>query len=498
MGRFGAGLVMLLGLVSLGCGDDGDTESGSGGSTSGGAAGAAGSSPDGGGAGGSGGGTSGGSGGVAGSATGGAAGATGGTPSYDLHAADRKSCKFTSGAKTTETIGPNVPHGDALPFQHIVVLMQENRSFDHYFSNLAAYGVKDVDVPASNASNPDPDANPPASVERFHETRYCVEDVAHDWEQVHQQYDDGKMDGFVATNNPGGARAMGYYTEQDLPYYYWMAKTFAMSDRHFCSLLGPTWPNRLYFYGGTSWGNIKTGDFGFLTNNVYQSSDKLLDTMDKAGKSWKIYRDGITSFAVIMGLKYLGVGLDQFDKDVDADKLPALSIIDPSFTGGSQNDEHPPANMQLGQALTARVLNKLMSKPSVWQKTVFIWFYDEHGGFYDHVPPPEACEPDSILPPTHKFNRLGIRTPLVVAAPWVKPGYVSHVDTDLTSVTRFIQNRFDLPAMTARDANAWPMLDMFDFQSPALSTPPGGAPDAKPSQAGLDWCKNNPPGTGKP
>ncbi len=389
--------------------------------------------------------------------------------------------------------------GDAMPFEHIVVLMQENRSFDHYFSNLVKYGVAGVDVPADNASNPDPDATTPGSpIARFHETRYCVKDVEHDWEGVHQQYDNGKMDGFVATNNPGGARAMGYYTEADLPYYYWMAKSFAISDRHFCSLLGPTWPNRFYFYGGTSWGNIKTSDFGFLTNNVYLSSDKLLDTMDKAGRSWKIYRDGITSFAVVFGLKYLGVALSEFDKDVDADKLPALSIIDPSFTGGSQNDEHPPSNMQLGQALTARVLNKLMSKPAVWNKTVFILFYDEHGGFYDHVPPPEACEPDGVTPPTYKFNRLGIRTPLVIAAPWVKPGYVSHVDTDITSVTRFIQNRFDLPALTARDANAWPMLDFFDFEQPALATPPTGAPSAQPSQAGIDWCKSHPPGTGKP
>ncbi|MCC6903302.1 MAG: hypothetical protein IT377_30295, partial [Polyangiaceae bacterium] len=269
-------------------------------------------------------------------------------------------------------------------------------------------------------------------------------------------------------------------------------------DRHFCSLLGPTWPNRLYFYGGTSWGNVKTSDIGFLTNNVYQSSDKLLDTMDKAGRSWKIYRDGITSFAVIFGLKYLGTSYSNFEKDVDADTLPALSIVDPSFTGSGQNDEHPPANIQKGQEFTARVLNKLMSKPSVWQKTVFIWFYDEHGGYYDHVPPPEACEPDGVLPPTHKYDRLGVRTPLAVAAPWAKKGYVSHTVTDITSVTRFIQNRFDLPAMTARDANAWPMLDMFDFDNPPHMTPPTGAPSAAPSQAGIDWCKNNPPGTGKP
>ena len=496
-----AGAALCLGLTA--CGDDGGAETqSSGGTSSDGSVGGGGASGNGGGGSGGGGGAAG-SGGAAG--TGGAAGASGGAAGaggtgnyFDLHAQDRKACKFTSGSKTTESVGPTVPHGDAMPFEHIVVLMQENRSFDHYFSNLAAYGVKDVDVPAANASNPDPDANPPGSVQRYHETRYCLKDVAHDWEQVHEQYDNGKMDGFVATNNPGGARAMGYYTEADLPYYYWMARSFSMSDRHFCSLLGPTWSNRFYFYAGTSWGNVKTSDFSFLANNVYQNSDKLLDLMDKAGRSWKIYRDGITSFAVLFGVKYLGVALSQFDKDVDADKLPALSIIDPSFTGGSQSDEHPPANMQLGQALTARVLNKLMASPAVWKKTVFILLYDEHGGFYDHVAPPEACEPDGELPPTYKFDRLGIRTPFVIASPWSKPGYVSHTDTDITSVTRFIQNRFDLPAMTARDANAWPLLDLFDFDNPALATPPTGAPSATPSQAGIDWCKSHAPGTGKP
>lgn len=483
---------MIFALATLGCGGSDESNGsnpgngGSGGGSTGGTGGASGSGT--GGIGGSSGATTGGSGGTGG----------GGVPGYDIHAADRKACTFTSGSTTTQTIGPDVPHGDALPFEHIVVLMMENRSFDHYFSKLPEYGVTDVAVAGDTYTNLDPDANPPAPVPRFHETRYCTVDVNHEWEGVHQQYNNGAMDGFVATSNPDGARAMGYFDQTDLPYYYWMAKNFAISDRHFCSLLGPTWPNRFYFYGATSWGNVKTGDVGFLTNNVYQNSDKLLDQMDAAGKTWKIYRDGLTSFAILMGLSYAGTGMATFDTDVDANTLPALAIIDPNFIGDGQNDEHPPANNQLGQEFTARVLNKLMSNPTVWQKTVFVLFYDEHGGYADHVPPPEACVPDGVLPATHAFDRLGVRTPLVVASPWIKPGYVSHIDTDLTSVTRFIQNRFDLPAMTARDANAWPMLDMFDFGTPALATPPSGAPSAAPDPAGITWCANNPPGTGTP
>ncbi len=418
---------------------------------------------------------------------------------YDLRAADRDACAFGPGSRTTETVGPNVPHGDALPFEHIVVLMMENRSFDHYFSELPRAGVTDADVATDTDMNYDPSKFPPEPVPRFHETRMCVVDLAHHWTEVHLQHSTGAMDGFVGTNNPGGARAMGYHDESDLPYYYWLAKNFAISDRHFCSLLGPTWPNRFYFYSATSWGNTKTGDVGLLVNTKYQSATTVMDQLEQAGRSWRIYRDGLVSFGLLFNpLKYAGLPMNQFVADVASDNLPDVAILDPNFTGSGQNDEHPPTNPQLGQELTARVVSALMSNPAVWRKTVFILFYDEHGGYFDHVPPPPACEPDNDVPPDWRFDRLGIRTPLVVVSPFARRGYVSHVVTDITSVTRFIQNRFDLPAMTYRDANAWPMLDLFDFEAPPHSTPPPGAPVGTAPQAGKDWCASNPPGNGLP
>ncbi|MEZ4224933.1 MAG: alkaline phosphatase family protein [Polyangiaceae bacterium] len=488
--RSGAFFFTLTGLLALGCGG-GDGGGGGGPGGTGGTGGSSGSS----GAGGSG----------AAAGAGGSSGSTGQRPPYDVKAAERDGCGFGPGAKTTETVGPDVPHGDALPFEHIVLLMQENRSFDHYFSKLPEYGVTDVKVAADTDYNLDPSTSPPAKVERFHESRYCILDVNHEWNGVHFQYDDGKMSGFVSTNNPGGARAMGYYDQTDLPYYYWLAKNFAISDSHFCSLLGPTWPNRFFFYGATAWGNTKTGDLAFvnvpfLGNDRHTKAEKIMDQLEKAGRTWKIYRDGSYSFAVVFkqSAAYLGSSMSQFETDVDNDALPAVSILDPAFGGAEQNDEHPPANIQKGQQLVERVLGKLMSKPEVWKKTVFFLFYDEHGGYYDSVPPPPACEPDNWVPQDWKFDRLGFRTPLIVASPFVKPGYVSHLVTDLTSITRFIQNRFDLPAMTVRDANAWPMLDMFDFDGAPLSTPPSGAPSGAPDPAGLQWCANNTPGTGMP
>jgi phospholipase C len=419
------------------------------------------------------------------------------TPPYDVGVGSRGKCVFGPGDLTTKTVGPNVPHGDQLPFKHVIVLMLENRSFDHYFSKLPEYGVTDVDVAPDDAYNYDTSLRPPAKVERYHEKRYCIQDTNHEWGGVHLQYDGGSMSGFVTTNAPGGQRAMGYYDATDLPYFYWLAKTFAISDRHFCSVLGPTWPNRFYFYGATSWGNTKTGDLGAI-QAFGKRGRTILDQMQDGGRSWKIYRDGLAAFALTFGLNYSGVPMSEFEADANGNKLPDLAIIDPNFSGAAQNDDHPPANVQRGQILVARVLNFLMERPKVWENSVFIVLYDEHGGFYDHVPPPSACEPDSFVPEDHKFDRLGVRTPLIVASPFAKRGYVSHIVTDITSVTRFIQNRFDLPALTMRDANAWPMLDLFDFESAPHKEPPTGAPQADLDAEAEEWCQSNPPGTGLP
>ncbi len=413
-------------------------------------------------------------------------------PPYDLHAMDRLGCKFMKGDLTTATVGPMVPHGNALPFKHIVFLMGENRSFDSYMSKLPSFGVTDVDVAKGTDSNPDP--GPPVTmVTRFKETRYCIADLNHEWGPVHLQYDNGAMDGFVVTNNPGGARTMGYYDQTDLGWYYWLSKTFSMSDRHFSSLLGPTWPNRFFWWGATSWGRTRTPDIPAL--NML----KITNELETAGRTWRIYRDGTVSFGLVFGPTYAGASMAAFDADVNADTLPDLAIIDPNFGGGAaQNDEHPPANVQKGQQFTARVLDTLMTHPAVWKTTVFMHTYDEHGGYWDHVAPPAACIPDGYTPSDYPFDRLGFRVPMQVASPWSKGGYVSHLVTDHTSITRFIENRFDLPAMTNRDANAWPMLDMFDFDNPPFMTPPTGEPSAGPLQSGIDWCANNPPGTGKP
>ena len=413
---------------------------------------------------------------------------------YDSFASMRRGCAFGKGQTTVDTIGPKVRHGDALPFQHVLVLMMENRSFDHYFSKLnASYPDADVATALNTSINPSPKPSHPMDQPPFHETRYCVESPDHEWTNSHLQYDNGKMDGFIATNWPDGEWAMGEYDESDIPYYYWLAKTFATSDRHFSSVLGPTWPNRFFFFGATSWGRTftpATDDARKL--DVPSTGQTIFTLLDAKSVSWRIY---YASSWPPLTLPMLGQGsipgnaispISDLESDVLADALPSFAFIEPNFRGDGSNDEHPPSNVQMGQAFVQLVVNALASNPKVWAKTVLFITHDEHGGFYDHVPPPEACEPDNIKPNDFAFDRNGFRVPLLVVSPFARRHYMSHYITDHTSITRFIENRFDLPAMTSRDANAWPLLDLFDFDSTSVDFPAGDAGELSP--AGLAQC----------
>jgi phospholipase C len=388
--------------------------------------------------------------------------------------AKRAACTFKAGALPADALAGDARIGEAMPIDHIVLVMQENRSFDHYYSKLSHGGVN---VAPDGVTNPDSNGQP---VARFHTTHYCVADVHHSWESAHAQYDDGKMDGFVTTNDPDGERAMGYFDETDLPFYYALARTFAMSDAHFCSLLGPTQPNRQFYWAATS--------FGATDNNLAPTLDpatgkpvrNIFTELNAAHVSWKSYTSDVASPAVFVGL--LSTNEDNFRpiaeflSDSASGNLPQVSVVEGTFMGGpadDESDEHPSSNPQEGQVFVASVVNAVLSSPA-WPRTVLFITYDEHGGFYDHVPPPSACEPDSSLPQNHpdqKFDRYGFRTPLFVVSPFARRGFVSHVTVDHTSITRFVEARFGLPAMTARDANAWPLLDLFDFDHPDMSIP---------------------------
>ena len=426
----------------------------------------------------------------------------GGPPGYDAGpitrvpeteaAAGRESCAFARGAFPHQTIGEEFPIGEDLPIRHFIVLMQENRSFDHYFGTMP--GIEGI---PAGISVPDATGAP---VEPFHTDAYCIEDVNHGWNGSHQQYNGGLNDGFVTTNDPGGERAMGYLDGTDLPFYWDLAQTFAFSDHHHCSVLGPTTVNRLYFLGATSAGRTTNGpiDTDLLTDEY-----NIFMQLDRAGIEWRVFYESVP---VIWGA-YPGYGLhprhrgnvrpiEEFWDALDTGDLPPVIYVDPRFDYINRvdaTDEHPPANPQRGQAWTRELVTRVMASP-IWRETVIVFTHDEHGGFYDHVPPPDACPPGDYPPDEpgefadDTFSRYGFRVPLIVISPWSRAGYVSDRVTDGTSVLRLIQTRFMLPALSGRDANAWPLLDMFDFADPPFMDPPTLA-EAPVDEAAVARCR---------
>ena len=420
-------------------------------------------------------------------------------------AAARAACEFAAGALPAKTLANTDPVGNKIPIDHIVMIMQENRSFDAYFSKLTVPG-QTVEAASDTATNPDLNSQ---NVSRFHWSSatatngnpngldyYCFADPEHGWDGTHVEYDDGKLDGFIkANNNPtrpdgSGNRAMGYYDESDIPYYYALARAFAISDHHFCSLLGPTWPNRMFFMGATSYG--LTGNIPVPEQANGEPYPNIFSRLNDAKVSWKVYFLDLPSPAIFAdtyatNMEHFAPATEYYT-DAANGTLPSVSIVEGSDSGKGNLtlpdnssltavDEHPPQDMQLGQKLVASVVGALMHSPN-WAHSAFILTYDEHGGEYDHVVPPPACKPDDL--PLHftpgdstvaAFDRYGFRTPLIVVSPYAKRGYVSHTVVDYTSITRFLETRFNLPALTARDANAWPLLDMFDFSHANTALP---------------------------
>jgi phospholipase C len=182
--------------------------------------------------------------------------------------------------------------------------------------------------------------------------------------------------------------------------------------------------------------------------------------------------------------------------------LPQVSYVDPIFiaSANTENDEHPPSNIQVGQQFSSNVVNALMQSPN-WSSSALFLTYDENGGFYDHVPPPAAVTPDDIPPMLQPgdapgaFDRLGFRVPVSVVSPYSKAHYVSHITYDHTSTLKFIETRFGLPPLTRRDAAAADMTDFFDFSHQSFATPPT-LPPATINPAQFAACATAPPNTG--
>lgn len=380
-------------------------------------------------------------------------------------------CGYKAGMLAADTVPAADPVGGDMPFQHIILLMQENRSFDHYYSEL---DIPDIDAAPRTDTNTDSKGN---VIQRFHFTSKCMGGGDHGWDAQHGYLDGGKLDGFVKGNNDSPT-PMGYYDGGELPYYYALSKTFAISDRHFCSVLGPTWPNRMFYFAGTSW--------GFTDNNFPPTEDpkgvpykNLLSELDDAKITWRVYSQDYPTPAIVALPLYIDdqpnfMKTAKFMTDVQNGELAQVTIVEASDVLGSLSpDEGPPGDVDIGQQFTSGVIGAIMNSP-FWKESVIFLSYDENGGMYDHVVPPAACPPDDIAPTnggTVGFDQYGFRVPFFAISPYARRGYVSHVVTDHTSILRFVEARFGLRSMSRRDANATLPYDMFDFQHPDFSVP---------------------------
>jgi phospholipase C len=398
------------------------------------------------------------------------------------HEDERLQCiVFGGGAKTAATISPSAP--DASSIKHVIVVMLENRSFDHLLSDLPALGMIELQsqVPPDVTN---PDGRTGTSIGRTVAPDYCISNTRREWGDAHLQLNAGRMNGFVAAS---GVQAMQYYTHSDLPVLYGLAKTFAMSDRHFSPVLGPALPNRLFMLAATSCGFAE----GFESNPEVTLqcglvAPNIVNAIHSVNHTVEFYDDsGAASLAFALGISPMPRRISQFASDVAAGSLPDVSIVSAStgqLLAPAANGDHPAANVLVGEAFLYDVFVALTSNPSVWAQSVLFITFDEHGGFYDHVKPPRACDPAGPAVPVrdYRFDQYGFRVPLIVVSPFARRGFVSHADTDHTSITRFIEHWLGLGALTARDANAWPLLDMFDFQHPFTYVPTLPKPSADP------------------
>ena len=335
----------------------------------------------------------------------------------------------------------------ATPIEHILIDCQENRSFDHYFGYAPFAGSFG---PPAGYSQPDGNGG---SLEPYRFTAPSTPDIGHSWNAVHSEWDAGVMDGFLTTD---GINAMGYYTAQELPFYYSLFDEFTLCGNYFCSLLGPTWPNRFYTAAGTSGGITTNGIWGF---GVFDYPI-ILDLLEAAGITWKIYNlgwdsvpYGNTDNVFVFWKRWAKDQRTRGSKggylnDLRRDRLPQVSFLVPSYARGW--DEHPPADVSVGMGIQEELVTALRAS-SAWDSSAYVITYDEHGGYFDHVAPMQV----------DAFG-LGIRVPTWVISPYAKPGHIEPTVYDHVSTLKFIETVFELPTLASAN-------HLFD-----VSTPGGG------------------------
>jgi phospholipase C len=452
-------------------------------------------------------------------------------------------CGSVSGnnaAAPTPTPAPGTPPAGITAVNHVVMLIQENRSFDHYFGQMTAYRrANSIPINGSPAtiedestgtfSNFSPATGAPIAA--YHTGSVCTEDLTPDWTETHINYNrlnpaaassSSPMDGFVSLAfaisqsatplgihmaDQTGRRVMGFFDGNDLNYYYFMASQFALGDHFYSPIPSNTPAARHFIMAATSQGFIHDAPArGALTAKT------IWQELDAANVSWKIYSADTGFFSYLQDFAYFNqpgvaahvVPIAQYFADAAAGKLPNVSFIEAglhdglsehssNFDPANPQQGEVPINVQVGAQWASTVINALMQGPS-WSDSVLFFAHDEGGGTFDHVPPLAVQNPDGIQPRDLRpndvpgdFTLTGSRVPNMVISPFTRKNFVSHTPMDYTAYLHFIEARWSLPALTARDASMPDMTEFFDFANKPWATPP--TPPSQNMSGACDYTK---------
>jgi len=378
-----------------------------------------------------------------------------------------------------------LPEPAEVPFDTVVVLMMENRSFDHMLGWLpGANGRQDglVYVDEAGISH----ATWPIAPD-FQGCRY--QDPDHTWKGIAIQYADGRCDGFLKTredrSRPQDLYPVSYYRKQDLPILAALAEGYTTFDNYFCSMQGPTWENRLYQLTGTTQVGMDEVIGHFPRNDAERPctiGTAIFDRLREAGVRTAYYYHGEPMTGLFKSKRYddISLPIERFFEDARRGALPNVVFVDPDYTdaaedAGTSNDYHHRGSVLVAEGFVASVYNALKDGPQ-WGRMVFVLNFDEHGGFFDHVVPP-PCQDDTVqtVPgPFPDLKRLGFRVPAIAMGPFAPRKVETAGPYEHCSVLRMIEWRWNLEPMTTRDRTAKNLADALDFKNrrAALALPP--------------------------
>jgi phospholipase C len=345
----------------------------------------------------------------------------------------------------------------ANPIQHVVVIIQENHAFDNYFGTF----------PGANGIQ-----NDPRTVHPFHITGPVV-DLCHSTACAHAAYDNGKMDGFLKAE--GSNETFGYYDQSDIPYYWGLAQNYTLFDDYFTSAMGPSLPNHLYLVAGQDAGVADSVSKQLSHLNVSSIANEL----EAANYSWSYYSPYVVGNENALGLLSSIAQdsamlakikqTDQFLVDLQDGKMPDVSYI----TANDGQNEHPPYSVTAGEQWVESIISAIQASP-YWGSTAILLTWDDYGGWYDHVAPPQV----------DKYGD-GFRVPLLMISPFAKQGYVDHTLSDHTSIMKFIERVFGLPSVTQRDAAASDLMESLNSNYSAQYTDDSILPQGTPTYSNL-------------